>query len=106
MYNTLVMNFTGVIYKKDGEYVIIIEGYDFRYQEHVKDVRKANLRKHFKSVVFNRMIKALFEWEGEIRQFELSNSLFQVRCLWQHATTGKVYQSDYFEILWEVLDKE
>lgn len=101
MYNTLVMNFTGVIYKKDGEYVIIIEGYDFRYQEHVKDVRKANLRKLFKRVVFNRMIKALLEWEGKIRQFELSNSSLQVRCLWKHATTGKVHQSDYFEILWE-----
>ena len=101
MYNTLVMNFTGVIYKKDGEYVIIIEGYDFRYQEHVKDVRKANLRKHFKRVVFNRMVKALMEWEGEIRQFELSNSSLQVRCLWKHATTGEVHQSDYFEILWE-----
>lgn len=95
------MNFTGVIYKKDDEYVIIIEGYDFRYQEHVKDVRKAELRKHFKRVVFNRIIKALLEWEGEIRFFELSNRTLQVRGMWKHATTGKVHQSEYFEILWE-----
>lgn len=95
------MNFTGVIYRKDGEYVIIIEGYDFRYQEQVKDVKKANLRKHFRRVVFNRMIKALLEWEGQIRQFELSNRTFQVRNMWKHATTGEVHQSDYFVILWE-----
>lgn len=95
------MNFTGVIYKKDGEYVLIIEGGDFRYQEHLKDVKKANLRKQFKRVVFNRIIKSLLEWEGQIRFFELTDSLLQVRCLWKHATTGKVHQSDYFEILWE-----
>jgi hypothetical protein len=101
MYNTSVMNFTGVIYKKDDEYVIILEGEDFRFQEHVKDVTKANLRKHFKRVIYNRIIKALLEWEGQIRAFELSNSSLQVRCLWKHATTGQIYQSEYYEKLWE-----
>ena len=99
------MKFTGVLYGRPNEWVIILEGDYFRYQELYKtdtlDWTQGQMYKIFGKQKFKKIVKALEEYVGEIRKFELDAYMLTVTGLWKHATTGKIYESNYDTILWE-----
>ena len=99
------MKFTGVLYGRPNEWVIILEGDYFRYQELFKtdtlDWTQGQIYKIFGKQKFKKIVKALEEYVGEIRKFELDAYMLTVTGLWKHATTGKIHESNYDTILWE-----
>ena len=99
------MKFTGVLYGRPNEWVIILEGDYFRYQELYKtdtlDWTQGQMYKVFGKQKFKKIVKSLEEYVGEIRKFELDAYMLTVTGLWKHVTTGKIHESNYDTILWE-----
>ena len=99
------MKFTGVLYGRPNEWVIILEGDYFRYQELYKtdtlDWTQGQMYKVFGKQKFKKIVKSLEEYVGEIRKFELDAYMLTVTGLWKHVTTGEINESNYDTILWE-----
>lgn len=99
------MKFTGVLYGRPNEWVIIIEGDLFRYQELYKteklDWEQGQMFKIFGKRKFKKIVETLEEYVGKVRKFELDAYMLTVTGLWSHATTGEINESNYDTILWE-----
>ena len=98
------MKFTGVLYGKPNEWVIILEGDYFRYQElyntDTVDWKQGQMYKMFGKQKFKKIVKSLEEFIGEIRKFELTEERLTVVDLTVHCD-GKIYKTGYEEIIWE-----
>ena len=99
------MKFTGVLYGRPNEWVIIIEGDLFRYQELYKtdkvDWKQGQMFKIFGKQKFKKIVNTLEEYVGKVREFELNESMLSVKGLWTYVTTGEIHESNYDTILWE-----
>ena len=98
------MNFTGVLYGRPNEWVIILEGDYFRYQELYKadelDWTQGQMYKIFGKQKFKKIIESLKDFTGKIRDFEIDNERLTVVGLSFHCD-GKIHKTGYEEILWE-----
>lgn len=99
------MKFTGVLYGIPNEWVIILEGDYFRYQELYKtesvDWTQGQMFKIFGKQKFKKIVQTLGEFAGHPRKFELTDKMLTVVGLWQHMETKEIHESDYDTILWE-----
>ena len=99
------MKFTGVLYGRPNEWVIILEGDYFRYQELYKtdtlDWTQGQMFKIFGKQKFKKIVQTLEEYVGKVRDFELDEHMLTVVGLWRHMETKEIHQSDYDTILWE-----
>lgn len=99
------MKFTGVLYGRPNEWVIILEGDYFRYQELYKtenvDWTQGQMYKIFGKQKFKKIVQILGEFAGCPRMFELDEHMLTVVGLWRHMETKEIHQSDYDTILWE-----
>lgn len=99
------MKFTGVIYGNPDKWVIIIDGEVFRFQEIYYDNdfewEKGQMYKIFGKQKFKKIVKILREYEGKIREFELSDERLTSRNLWRHVESGQLHESQYNTVLWE-----
>ena len=99
------MIFTGVLYGRPQEWVIILEGDYFRYQELYKtetvDWTQGQIYKVFGKQKFKKIVETLEEYVGMNRKFELTDEMLTVQGLWQHVETKELHNSEYDTILWE-----
>ena len=99
------MIFTGVLYGRPQEWVIILEGDYFRYQELYKseklDWTQGQIYKVFGKQKFKKIVETLEEYVGMSRKFELTDKMLTVQGLWQHLETKELHNSEYDTILWE-----
>jgi hypothetical protein len=99
------MKFTGVLYGIPNEWVIILEGDYFRYQELYKtetvDWTQGQMYKIFGKQKFKKIVQTLGEFTGHPRKFELDEHRLTVVGLWRHMETNEINESDYDTILWE-----
>ena len=99
------MIFTGVLYGRPQEWVIILEGDYFRYQELYKseklDWTQGQMFKVFGKQKFKKIVETLEEYVGMNRKFELTDKMLTVQGLCQHVETKEIHNSEYDTILWE-----
>lgn len=99
------MKFTGVLYGRPNEWVIVLEGDYFRYQELYKtenvDWTQGQIYKIFGKQKFKKIVQTLAEFAGCSRMFELDEHRLTVVGLWRHMETKEIHKSDYDTILWE-----
>lgn len=99
------MIFTGVLYGRPQEWVIILEGDYFRYQELYNseklDWKQGQIYKVFGKQKFKKIVETLEEYVGMNRKFELTDKMLTVQGLWQHVETKEFHNSEYDTILWE-----
>lgn len=99
------MKFTGVLYGIPNEWVIVLEGDYFRYQELYKtetvDWTQGQMYKIFGKQKFKKIVQTLTEFAGHPRKFELDEHRLTVVGLWRHMETNEINESDYDTILWE-----
>jgi hypothetical protein len=99
------MIFTGVLYGRPQEWVIILEGDYFRYQELYNseklDWTQGQIYKVFGKQKFKKIVETLEEYIGMNRKFELTDKMLTVQGLWQHVETKELHKSEYDTILWE-----
>jgi hypothetical protein len=99
------MKFTGVLYGRPNEWVIILEGDYFRYQELYKtetvDWKQGQMYKIFGKQKFKKIVQTLAEFAGHPRKFELDAYMLTVVGLWRHMETNEINESHYDTILWE-----
>jgi hypothetical protein len=99
------MKFTGVLYGRPNEWVIILEGDYFRYQELYKtenvDWSQGQIYKIFGKQKFKKIVQTLEEYVGYPRKFELDAYMLTVVGLWRHMETNEINESHYDTILWE-----
>lgn len=99
------MIFTGVLYGRPNEWVIILEGDYFRYQElyntDTVDWKQGQMYKIFGKQKFKKIVQTLEEYVGRPRKFELDEHMLSVVGLWRHMETKEINESDYDTILWE-----
>lgn len=100
------MKFTGVLYGRPNEWVIILEGDYFRYQElyntDTVDWKQGQMFKVFGKQKFKKIVQTLEEYVGMNRKFTLTDKVLTVVGLWQHMENKKINESNYDTILWEV----
>ncbi|MBO5827067.1 MAG: hypothetical protein J6R59_01115 [Paludibacteraceae bacterium] len=100
------MKFTGVLYGIPNEWVIVLEGDYFRYQELYKtetvDWTQGQMYKIFGKQKFKKIVQTLEEYVGYPRKFEITDKMLTVVGLWRHMETKEIHKSDYDTILWEV----
>lgn len=98
------MKFTGVLYGRPNEWVIILEGDYFRYQELYKtesvDWTQGQMYKIFGKQKFKKIVQTLGEVTGFPRKFELDEHTLTVVGLCRHMETKEINESDYDTILW------
>lgn len=96
--------FTGVLYRHIDKTIIIIENPNFRFQEHFDgftiDVKNSMFSKLFGYKKFSSIFKALFEFQGTIRSFEMMNDTLYVDGLSIHCD-GKIHATGYQEEIWK-----
>lgn len=99
------MKFTGVLYGIPNEWVIVLEGDYFRYQELYKtetvDWTQGQMYKIFGKQKFKKIVQTLEEFAGHPRKFELDAYMLTVVGLWRHMETNEINESHYDTILWE-----
>lgn len=99
------MKFIGVLYGRPNEWVIILEGDYFRYQELYKtetvDWKEGQMYKIFGKQKFKKIVQTLEEFVGHPRKFELDAYMLTVVGLWRHMETKEINESHYDTILWE-----
>ena len=99
------MKFTGVLYGIPNEWVIVLEGDYFRYQELYKtetvDWTQGQMYKIFGKQKFKKIAQTLAEFAGHPRKFELDEHRLTAVGLWRHMETNEINESDYDTILWE-----
>ena len=99
------MKFIGVLYGRPNEWVIVLEGNYFRYQELYKteklDWSKGQMYKLFGKEKFKKIVNTLEEYVGMSRNFELTDKMLTVQGLWQHVETKEIHKSEYDTILWK-----
>lgn len=99
------MKFIGVLYGRPNEWVIILEGDYFRYQELYKtetvDWKQGQMYKVFGKQKFKKIVQTLEEFAGHPRKFELNDVMLTVVGLWQHVENKEIHESEYETILWE-----
>lgn len=99
------MKFTGVLYGRPNEWVIVLEGDYFRYQELYRtetvDWKQGQMYKIFGKQKFKKIVNTLEEFAGHSRKFELNAYMLTVVGLWQHMETKEINESNYDTILWE-----
>lgn len=99
------MKFIGVLYGRPNEWVIVLEGDYFRYQEIYKtktvDWKQGQMYKIFGKQKFKKIVQTLEEFVGHPRKFELNDVMLTVVELWQHVENKEIRESEYETILWE-----
>ena len=105
VHNSCDMKFIGVLYGRPNEWVIVLEGDYFRYQELYKtetvDWKRGQMYKIFGKQKFKKIVQTLEEFVGHPRKFELNDVMLTVVGLWQHVENKEIRESEYETILWE-----
>jgi hypothetical protein len=95
--------FTGTLYRRIDDVIVILDGKDFKFQEHFNgfayDIKNSMFAKIFGVKRFLAIFEALFQFQGTMRTFEVTDNHILVDGL-SHHCDGSIHFTGYQEEIW------